>query len=99
MTPPGVAESTSGQAEVKGPKRGRKGHFVAGPSAGEQPGSTPKVQHGSGSRPRLFLPPDSSNYHNQAVDSNYAFLSSQPGDGHSPGKVRSRVAFAYLNLK
>lgn len=88
---------------VKQRSRGRngakKGIFLPGPSGGKQPGSTPKVQQGSGSRTRLFLPPDSSNYHNQAVDSNYAFLSSQPGDGHSPGKVRSRVAFAYLNLK
>lgn len=31
VTLPGVEESTSGQAEVKGPKRGRKGHFCARP--------------------------------------------------------------------
>ncbi|KAJ7400945.1 hypothetical protein BTVI_100531 [Pitangus sulphuratus] len=102
VTLPEIVESTSGQAEVKRPKRGQEGRFLPGPSAGKQTGITPKVQHRSSSRTPLFLPPDSSNYHNQAVDSNYAFLSLQPGDGRShgsKGKVRSRVAFAYLNLK
>lgn len=78
LTLPEIAESTSGQAEVKRPKWGQKGCFLADPSAGKRTAITQKVQHGSGSRTQLFLPPDSSNYHNQAVDSNYAFLSLQP---------------------
>lgn len=88
VTLPEIVESTSGQAEVERPKRGRKGCFLPGPSAGKRTAITQKVQRGSSSRTQLFLPPDSSNYHNQAVDSNYAFLSLQPRGWTQPQQQR-----------
>lgn len=88
VTLPEIVESTSGQAEVKRPTRGQKGCSLPGPSAGEQTAITQKVPHGSSSRTQLFLPPDSSNYHNQAVDSNYAFLSLRPRGWTQPRQQR-----------
>lgn len=88
VTLPAIVEPTSGQAEVKGPKWGQKGCFLPGPSAGKQTAITPKVQRGSSSRTQMFLPPDSSNYHNQAVDFNYAFLSLQPRGWTQPRQQR-----------
>lgn len=72
MTLPEIVESTSGQAEVKRPKWGQGRDAFCQAHLQAKTAITPKVQHGSSSRPQLFLPPDSSNYHNQAVDSNYA---------------------------
>lgn len=101
MTLPEIMESTSGQAEVKRPKWGREGMLSARPICRQREPSPQRCSTAQAPGLNCFFPQTVAIIIiKQLTPITPPLITAGDGRGRSSkGKVRSRVAFAYLNLK